>query len=182
MQEELLQDLPENGADMAHLPVVHNASLLDGHDLRTFQNGSTQLTAHDFRGSWEPAEPPNDHIAIMKVKQSFKVMGKDLPGSSIDVHIEQVGFSSVFLYSKWYCDSKCCNQEELFKTLKRFQIGPAVVYLKFNTIFGRMVISHVVIPQEALVQKLVHNIFAQTSIPTAIAKIFLLGMTKQVSF
>ena len=60
------------------------------------------------------------------------------------------------------------------------QIGPGVVYLTFNSIFGRGVYTQSVTPVEPLVLKVIHNIYVNKNIPNILAKFFLLAESIQV--
>ncbi|GAB1610547.1 cholesterol 7-desaturase-like [Argonauta hians] len=55
------------------------------------------------------------------------------------------------------------------------QIGPAVVYLEFQCMFGKGVFIQNVLPIEPMVQKVVHNIYVSKSIPSLFAKFVLYG-------
>lgn len=61
------------------------------------------------------------------------------------------------------------------------QIGPGVVYLMFESFFGKGVFIHNMLPVEPLVQKLVHNIYIHWTVPNIIAKFFMLGEAIHVS-
>uniref|UniRef100_A0A0B6ZW40 cholesterol 7-desaturase n=1 Tax=Arion vulgaris TaxID=1028688 RepID=A0A0B6ZW40_9EUPU len=60
------------------------------------------------------------------------------------------------------------------------QIGPGLVYLEFDSFFGRGMYLQTVVPQAPLVQRVVHNIFVNTWMPTCIAKFYLLSEALQV--
>ena len=60
------------------------------------------------------------------------------------------------------------------------QIGPSLVYLEFDGFFGRGVFIQTVLPLEPLVQKVVHNIYVNSWMPTFIAKLYMLGEALQV--
>ncbi|CAG5115317.1 unnamed protein product, partial [Candidula unifasciata] len=65
-----------------------------------------------------------------------------------------------------------------FKVMAR-QIGPAIVYLEFDSFFGRGMFMQMVTPQAPLVQKVVQNIFATRWMPAAIAKFYLMSEALQ---
>lgn len=60
------------------------------------------------------------------------------------------------------------------------QIGPGVVYLEFESIFGRGVFIQSLTPVEPLLQKMVHNIYATWYTPIPIVKFFLFAEALQV--
>ncbi|PVD22374.1 hypothetical protein C0Q70_18184 [Pomacea canaliculata] len=59
------------------------------------------------------------------------------------------------------------------------QIGPGVVYLDFESIFGRGVFIMSLTPVEPLLQKMVHNIYATWYTPIPIVKFFLVAEALQ---
>lgn len=61
-----------------------------------------------------------------------------------------------------------------------FQIGPAIVYLELNSIFGRGIFTHSITPVEPLVQKVVHNVYLDWKVPTIIAKCLMAAEAIQV--
>ncbi|XP_012939271.1 cholesterol 7-desaturase [Aplysia californica] len=60
------------------------------------------------------------------------------------------------------------------------QIGPALVYLEFKSFFGSGVFIQTVTPLEPLLQKVVHNIYVTSWMPTCIAKFYMVGEAIQV--
>lgn len=60
------------------------------------------------------------------------------------------------------------------------QIGPGVVYLQFESMFGRGVYIQSLTPLEPMVQKLVHNIYVSWTMPVPVAKFYMLGEALQV--
>lgn len=60
------------------------------------------------------------------------------------------------------------------------QIGPGVVYLTFDSLFGKGVYIQSVTPMEPLVLKVIHNIYVNKRIPTILAKFFLLAESIQL--
>lgn len=60
------------------------------------------------------------------------------------------------------------------------QIGPGVVYLMFESMFGRGVFVQSLTPVEPLMQKLVHNIYVSWTMPIPVAKFYMLGEALQV--
>ena len=62
-----------------------------------------------------------------------------------------------------------------------FQIGPALVYLTFNSIFGSGLFLQTLTPQEPLLQKYTLLTYADWWIPTFITKFMVSGFDVQVS-
>ena len=83
----LIFELPENGADIAHLNALHNAFVVPA--LR-------RLLSHRWAATWEP-DSENKHLANMTVRQSMLLLGFELPGP-VHVRITQCGPSQVVLF------------------------------------------------------------------------------------
>lgn len=60
------------------------------------------------------------------------------------------------------------------------QIGPGVVYLMFESMFGNGVYVQSLTPVEPMLQKLVHNIYVSWTMPIPVAKFYMLGEGLQV--
>ncbi len=66
-----MQEVPENGSDVAHLETVHSPSLLSGIDLRYCKNKF--FGKHKWEAQWEPLPEPDTHIAQMQLTHSYEV-------------------------------------------------------------------------------------------------------------
>eukprot|EP00047_Mylnosiga_fluctuans_P003527 m.229586 g.229586 ORF g.229586 m.229586 type:complete len:450 (+) comp11925_c0_seq1:1268-2617(+) len=64
--------------------------------------------------------------------------------------------------------------------VKATQIGPGLVYLTWESIFGSGVFVQALTPQEPLLQNLTHCIYAQRMVPIFIAKFYMIGEALQV--
>ncbi|KAK7475347.1 hypothetical protein BaRGS_00033423, partial [Batillaria attramentaria] len=60
------------------------------------------------------------------------------------------------------------------------QIGPGVVYLMMNTLFGGAVLIHNVTPIGPMMQKVTHNLYVNWTFPAPFAKILLLCEARQI--
>ena len=61
-----------------------------------------------------------------------------------------------------------------------FQIGPGIVYLEFESFFGKGVFIQSLTPAEPMVQKLVHNLYMHWAVPNIVTKFFMYGEAIQV--
>ncbi|BFZ20622.1 hypothetical protein BsWGS_23661 [Bradybaena similaris] len=59
------------------------------------------------------------------------------------------------------------------------QIGPAVVYMEFESFLGKGIFVHTFTPQSPLVQKVVQNVFFSRRVPVVIARLFLMAESIQ---
>eukprot|EP00047_Mylnosiga_fluctuans_P007849 m.255872 g.255872 ORF g.255872 m.255872 type:complete len:449 (-) comp19733_c0_seq1:103-1449(-) len=60
------------------------------------------------------------------------------------------------------------------------QVGPALVYLKWKSLFGCGVFVQSLTPQEPMLQELTHCIYTEWRVPSIIAKSYMLGEAMQV--
>ena len=76
-----IQEIPENGADTAHLDYLHGDFILD------------QMTAakHTWQATWTPQPYPNIHIAKISVDTAMTLFGHRIPFSLVQTRISQVG-------------------------------------------------------------------------------------------
>ncbi|XP_034475486.1 cholesterol 7-desaturase [Drosophila innubila] len=68
-----IQEIPENGADLAHFTAIHNRSFLAG-GFDPKENFLSNLGYHDWQASWSPSE--DKHIAEVKLIHSFVLFNK----------------------------------------------------------------------------------------------------------
>ncbi|KAK3921919.1 Cholesterol 7-desaturase [Frankliniella fusca] len=62
-----IQEIPENGADVAHLNAVHGPGMM----------GLSALSRHLWTAQWSPgAEPHNQHSAVLQLDHEMVVLGK----------------------------------------------------------------------------------------------------------
>ncbi|XP_046385248.1 cholesterol 7-desaturase nvd [Ischnura elegans] len=88
-----IQEIPENGADVAHLNAVHSPLLTSGGDLR--KSGGSRLASHSWVASWAPNEDER-HRATMKLRHELRFLGKYLIMSN-DIVAHQIGPGYVVL-------------------------------------------------------------------------------------
>lgn len=91
-----IQEIPENGADIAHLAQVHQANVLFGSDLRKMYGHILGIASHVWEASWQPGEEPNVHIANLSVEHSLKLFGK-FNLITLKVSVRQIGPAVVHL-------------------------------------------------------------------------------------
>jgi cholesterol 7-desaturase len=80
-----IQEIPENGADIAHFGTVHKNGIV-----------LPSLLEHKWEGNWEPQSDGNSHKTKIVVKERTYLFGKIyVPYSYVETHIEQIGPSLV---------------------------------------------------------------------------------------
>eukprot|EP00455_Lapot_gusevi_P038996 TRINITY_DN4368_c0_g2_i1.p1 TRINITY_DN4368_c0_g2~~TRINITY_DN4368_c0_g2_i1.p1 ORF type:complete len:419 (+),score=112.61 TRINITY_DN4368_c0_g2_i1:83-1339(+) len=134
-----VQELPENGADTAHLNVVHSSVVW---------SSLQWLFRHAWDASpWAPQEKPNEHLTQFQVHEHIECFGRRV---------------SLF-------DQSAAVQ----------QVGPGLVYLNFDSMFGRLIVVQTTTPLAPLHQVTEHAVFAERKIPRVIAKFWLDSFAKQ---
>ncbi|XP_074598841.1 cholesterol 7-desaturase nvd-like [Brevipalpus obovatus] len=94
----VLEDIPANGPDSAHLNIVHSRSVLCGGVLDENCNPLLNILHHRWEAAWEKCEPPMDHTAISWLEGVTTCFGFDLVYLSIKAL--QIGPTSVNLLFK----------------------------------------------------------------------------------
>ncbi|XP_037091424.1 LOW QUALITY PROTEIN: cholesterol 7-desaturase-like [Pollicipes pollicipes] len=89
-----IQDLPENGADNAHLAVLHGKIFTDGNDLE--ERLRWRWIRHNWTATWE-AHPEQKHRFTTRISTSFTVLNMFHDLYHNDVVVEQVGPGLVYI-------------------------------------------------------------------------------------
>ncbi|XP_059093553.1 cholesterol 7-desaturase nvd-like isoform X1 [Tigriopus californicus] len=93
-----IQDIPENGADVAHLNAVHKTTILAGGEPSQWIQSLTQWAWHEWGVRWAPeTEEGRQHRAKVELKHEMKVLG-GIPLFSLNVVGEQIGPALVHLH------------------------------------------------------------------------------------
>ncbi len=79
----------ENATDLMHFPVIHRPGVWAGSDVDKL-NLENPAAYHVWEADWKPAEPPNGHIAVLKIKEKVMVFGIKMPLADINVLVHQV--------------------------------------------------------------------------------------------
>ncbi|KAH3716024.1 cholesterol 7-desaturase nvd-like [Dreissena polymorpha] len=143
-----IEELPENGADVAHLAQVHKPFIAAGIDLASMWNKYLSWGQHKWTASWNQPPAPDEHVGSLKLTHDLKFFGISLPFVFLNVHA--------------------------------FQVGPGIVYLKFESFFGTGVFIQSLTPVEPMLQKLAHSIYMNWAVPNCISKFFLYAECVQV--
>ena len=83
-----IQEMPENGADVAHLKFLHIPFVIES--LPGFN--------HQWDADWQPGDGDQRHFAFIDLKQSITFMGHRIPGTFVPVTINQMGPGLVYLH------------------------------------------------------------------------------------
>ncbi|EFX88304.1 hypothetical protein DAPPUDRAFT_311567 [Daphnia pulex] len=148
-----IQEIPENGADVAHLAHLHGPSMLGGSDLTSIDksncpgklNGtSAPILHHHWEVGWQGPEhgAADRHIAVTTIKHDLRLFGR-IPFILMEVEAKQ--------------------------------IGPGLVYLTLDTSLGRCVLVQTVTPIAPFTQRVLHRLYASPTVIAPYAKLILWG-------
>ena len=131
-----MYDIPENGADGAHLAAVHSASIMLGGEPNQKQEDATEaISKHHWEAKWTVGEEP--HTARIKLHHKKVFLGK-WTVFSLGVDALQIGELLSIIDFLTYSNIS----------------GPALVHLNFQSMLGDGVMIQYVLPVEENVQKL----------------------------
>jgi cholesterol 7-desaturase len=77
-----ISEIPENGADGAHLSTVHAPFVI---------SSLSGWMDHVWDFTWTPQEPPSGHTAVVSMKLGLSALGKLRESFMVRVHVTQVG-------------------------------------------------------------------------------------------
>lgn len=92
-----IEEVPENGADVAHLKQVHEPFIAAGVDLKQMWNNYMRYGKHEWKASWEQLPSPEEHVGCMSVEHRLTVFGFKVPGVTVKVKAMQIGPGVVYL-------------------------------------------------------------------------------------
>ncbi|GFR19047.1 cholesterol 7-desaturase, partial [Trichonephila clavata] len=89
-----IQEIPENGADVAHLHQVHSKSVFLG---SKWMDGESifNIVSHEWKPVWEP-DDHRPHVGRIQLSQLMKIFGFKVPFSRLTMDIEQVSVAILF--------------------------------------------------------------------------------------
>lgn len=89
--EAHFQEIPENGADVAHLAVLHVPFIVEW-------LGRVLSLEHTWTASWDVGGPDAPHTSAISLTQGVSVKGWEIPITVIPVQINQLGPGIVHLH------------------------------------------------------------------------------------
>jgi len=175
-----LQELPENGADIPHLNAVHNSI--------------NWFFTHQWEASWaplseksDPEKPEPEKSEIPTTTKNFSSKPKSPPPhlSKYPDFVKTIDLLSLFGKNFNHCTQINIVERVLFRGIPLhfldvhvliYQVGPGIVYLRFFTPFGQVLVCQSSTPFGPMVQKACHMIFACKNIPRWMAKTIVLTL------
>ncbi|ELU08143.1 hypothetical protein CAPTEDRAFT_130540 [Capitella teleta] len=94
-----IEEVPENGSDVAHLGHLHGPIMFAGIDLRYTYDKIWSFGKHMWAGEWSQC-PDEKHVGILRLKHSMKLFGIHIPLLDMDVEARQTGPGIVYLLLK----------------------------------------------------------------------------------
>lgn len=93
-----IEEVPENGADVAHLTQVHSPFMGSGIDLRYTYSKLWSFIRHQWAGDWTPGATEEDkHIGTLNLTHTLSITGKELHILDLTVKARQIGPGLVYL-------------------------------------------------------------------------------------
>lgn len=92
-----IEEVPTNGADLAHLYHVHDPFILAGVDITKMWNKYLRFACHKWTGSWTQYPAPDEHIGCLSLTQDLSIFGKTFSPLHLDVKARQIGPGFVYL-------------------------------------------------------------------------------------
>lgn len=89
-----IQEIPENGADIAHLNYLHKSAppITKGSDIiRTDLSDVQPAVQHVWDGKWEVRSEEEKHCGVMHLNQYMTIWGWKVPLTASKLIAEQVG-------------------------------------------------------------------------------------------
>ncbi|SPP88369.1 cholesterol 7-desaturase [Drosophila guanche] len=90
-----IQEIPENGADMAHFSAIHSESFLAG-SLAPSKSLLGQFGCHKWNARWLPGTGEEKHVAEITLTHSLQIIRK-VHCFLMNVSVKQIGPSFVYL-------------------------------------------------------------------------------------
>ncbi|UMM35529.1 hypothetical protein L5515_008105 [Caenorhabditis briggsae] len=138
-----IQEVPENGADIAHLNYLHKSApeITNGSDIiKTDLSDPQPAVQHVWDGKWEVKSEEDKYCGVMHLNQFMTIWGYKVPLTSSKLVAEQH--------------------------------GPGIVHMLFDFgIWGKGVVFQTVTPEEPLLQRVRFRIFS--NIPWFFVKFFM---------
>ena len=85
-----LQDIPENGADVAHLTYLHGAGVSSGSGMNYRELLSGRLHTHSWTARWESLPEPSTYIGRMTLTMTNSILGVNFKSLDITSIADQV--------------------------------------------------------------------------------------------
>lgn len=80
-----IEEIPENGGDVAHLNIVHRSSILLGTNLNKISSDSGSVAGHYWKANWEQ-DPDHPHIGVLRLLHHMYCRNSEVEPILIETH------------------------------------------------------------------------------------------------
>jgi len=124
--EAHIQEIPENGSDVAHLGVLHTPWVL---------NKFIPFVSHYWTANWKAGEIPEDHTANIKLTQNLTIFGKNIPLVNAESDIRQIGPGVVYItlhspLGKFFICEHVTPLQPLYQKINHVIWGPKNIFAR----------------------------------------------------
>ncbi|XP_064395396.1 cholesterol 7-desaturase nvd-like [Halichondria panicea] len=95
-----IQDIAENGADVAHLTYLHGAGVSSGAGMDYRELLSGKLHTHSWTARWESLPKPSTYVGRMTLTMTNSILGVNFKSLDITSIADQMGCGVVYLTLK----------------------------------------------------------------------------------
>ena len=131
-----LQEIPENGADVAHLKQVHTPVIAAGINLSNMWNRYLSFAWHSWTAQWTQNPAPEEHIGSLKLTHDLTLFGFSTRLLFLSVSARQVGkklfffffffFTFCFVFFQYYSMFPLFHRQ--IRPLKSYLIYPLLMF------------------------------------------------------
>jgi len=131
--EAHIQEIPENGSDVAHLGVLHVPVAMK----------YLPFIKHQWTASWAAGEAPEEYTANIKLTQCLLFLGKQIPFTFVRSEIKQIGPGVVYLYihtsfGKFIICEHLTPLQPLYQKINHVMYGPKGL---FSRLFAKVALA-----------------------------------------
>ncbi|OTF83740.1 Rieske domain-containing protein, partial [Euroglyphus maynei] len=100
-----IQEIPENGADVAHLNQIHSTSVIGSSNRKDRQRWLNRLVKHEWTAQWNPCPAPNQHISRVEMISITRIFGfkiielrfiiRQIGPAYVEIHLKSDFFTGI---------------------------------------------------------------------------------------
>lgn len=132
-----MQEIPENGADVAHLNQIHSSSVIGSGSLENRHKWFERILKHEWIANWSPCPAPNQHMSTVETLSISKIFGFKI--FELNFNIKQIGPAYVEIRIK--CNLFTGMEGVLLQLVK--PIGPMRNSIIHNFYFNNSIINFI---------------------------------------
>ncbi|KAI1698355.1 rieske [2Fe-2S] domain-containing protein [Ditylenchus destructor] len=133
-----IQEVPENGADVAHLNYLHRSGINYGNDITRIElNKDDPLIMHKWLASWDQMEGDEKHISVMRLDQVMSLKGWEIPFTRTYLKAYQIGPGIVHMHLDFGVFGSGVVLQHITPERPLFQRARFVMYGKTSAAFAK---------------------------------------------